>query len=304
MEAERASVTAQVTAFARAWHARREEVKIFDDRLAVELFTEAEWAFFTKSLSDCLAFFNPELAATRPDPADAVSWIVRHQNGPITLSRSRYAEDRLEDAYLRGVRQYVILGAGLDTFAFRRPDSMEGLSVLEVDHPATQDRKRRRLAELGWKIPEFLGFLPLDFARRSLAEGLAESAFDPRKPAFFNWLGVTYYLDRDAVMDTLRTVSRTAGNAVVFDYLEPAALEPEHPIRRVRLMVEIARRAGEPMRTSWEPSALKGDLEAAGLRLLEDLGPAEIQDRFFRGRVDGYRAFENVRFALAETAGA
>ena len=110
----------------------------------------------------------------------------------MTLGRSRYTEDSLEKAVEQGVKQYVILGAGFDTFAFRCPEILEKLQVYEVDHPATQAFKRSRLAEAGWELPPQLHFVPVDFEQESLAEALTRSSYDPQAPSFFSWLGVTY----------------------------------------------------------------------------------------------------------------
>ena len=108
------------------------------------------------------------------------------------LSRARYTEDTLEKAIRQGVKQYIILGAGMDTFAFRRPDLMERLEVFEIDHPATQEFKLHRLAELGWKHPAKLHFIPIDFTKESLVTALTRSSsYDPKVKSLFSWLGVT-----------------------------------------------------------------------------------------------------------------
>src|SRR5580700_12019169 len=137
-------------------------------------------------------------------------------------ARSRFAEESLAAAVARGVRQYVVLGAGLDTFAHRNPFAEQGLRVFEVDHPATQGWKRQRLAGAGLAPPASLTFAPVDFERQTLADGLAAAGFDAAKPAVFAWLGVVVYLTRAAVIETLRFVaSLPAGTEVVFDYGVP-----------------------------------------------------------------------------------
>ena len=166
---------------------------------------------------------NPERAAANPDQATALACVIQTHNGPITLSRSRYAEDQLAVATAsaspthsvghdvdQGVRQYVILGAGFDTFAFRRPDLLDRLQVFEVDHPATQALKRERLTLLDQSAPPQLHFVPIDFATQRLSDVLAPPAYDPRQKSFFSWLGVTYYLTREVVFDTLRDVAAVA----------------------------------------------------------------------------------------------
>jgi methyltransferase (TIGR00027 family) len=131
--------------------------------------------------------------------------------------RAQYAEETLEKAVLQGVKQYVILGAGLDTFAFRRPDLMEKLEVYEVDHPATQEFKLHHLAELGWEIPAKLHFVPVDFTKESLATSLTRSPdYDPTLKTFFTWLGVTYFLTKDEVFATLQSIAQVAAAGAVW----------------------------------------------------------------------------------------
>jgi methyltransferase (TIGR00027 family) len=229
---------------------------------------------------------------------------MQFQGGPVTLSRSRYTEDSLAAAFEQGVEQHVILGAGLETFAFRQPDMMRRLHVFEVDHPATQAFKQQRLAELGWELPAHLHFVPADFSQEGLATALHRSPYDRQKPTFFSWLGVTYYLTPAAVSDTWREIAglAPAGSALIFDYLDADAFVPEKAARRVQKMQEIVRNIGEPMKAAYDPARLGAELEQAGLRLQEDLDPAQIQVRYFSGRTDGYRAFEHFHFARTAVA--
>jgi methyltransferase (TIGR00027 family) len=306
MEDSRVSLTALLTAYARAYHATHAAPKLFDDYLADQLFTEEERAYFGDNLAEALKFLDPERATACPDRAAALAWYMRLQGGPITLSRSRYTEDSLVGALSQGVRQYVILGAGMETFAFRQPELMRRLHVFEIDHPATQAFKRQRLAELGWELPAHLHFVPLDFTQEGLAAALRRSPYDPQAASFFSWLGVTYYLTREVVFDTLRAIAGVApaGSLVVFDYMDLDAFVPERAAKRMQRMQAIVRQAGEPMRAGFDPSRLAADLEAMGLRLREDLSPADIEERYFRGRSDGYHAYEHVHFAQVMVGGA
>src|SRR5258708_23645006 len=199
MEERQAGVTALVTAYARAYHATHDSPLIFDDSIADQLFTEEEHTQFDQNLAQMLAAIDPELAAANPDQATALAAVMQLMHLPVTLSRSRYTEDCLEEAMKQGVQQYVILGAGLDTFAFRRPDLIAKLQVFEVDHPTTQTLKRQRIAMPGWEIPANLHFVPIDFTKESLSDALRRSPYDPAMLTFFSWLGVTYYLTREAI---------------------------------------------------------------------------------------------------------
>ncbi len=281
-----------------------DDPKIFDDSLACHLFTEDERSFFENAWSQVPRLYDPERAASLPDRAAAIAWTLQTITpGPsMTLGRSRYSEDSLEKAVGQGVKQYVILGAGFDTFAFRRPELLEKLQVFEVDHPVTQAFKLQRIAEAGWKLPANLHFVPVDFEKESLAEALMRSSYDPQVPSFFSWLGVTYYLTRGAVFATLRAIAdiAPAGSAVIFDYLDTDAFIPEKAAKRVQVMIRDARQiAGEPMITGFDPSSLAAELASTGLRLQEDLSPSDIQGLYFQGRKDGYYACEHLHFAWA-----
>ncbi|MGA3166880.1 MAG: class I SAM-dependent methyltransferase [Terriglobia bacterium] len=301
MNHSKASVTALFTAFARVYHARHDSPKIFSDPLAEQLFAPQELAAFERKLAEALSFFDPEAARARPDPPTALARMMQVYLAPITLSRTRYAEDLLETAIRQGARQYVILGAGLDTFAFRRPDLLKRLHVFELDHPATQADKQRRIANAGWSMPEHLHFVPIDFTQGDLASALRGSPLNPQAPTFFSWLGVTYDLAAGAVFGTLRSLASLAprGSLIVFDYLDAEAFIPEKAPRRVQLMLVAAEAAGEPMQTGFDPASLASALARAGLTLHEHLGPEQIQTRYFANRHDGYRAYEQVHFAAA-----
>ncbi|MDD2421034.1 MAG: class I SAM-dependent methyltransferase [Heliobacteriaceae bacterium] len=304
MEEKRASFTATLMAYYRAYHAMHETPKIFDDFLACHLFTEDERLFFENACSQTPRLHDPERAASLPDRAAAIAWTLQTITpGPsMTLSRSRYSEDSLENAVGQGVKQYVILGAGFDTFALRRPEMLEKLQVFEVDHPLTQAFKRQRIAKAGWKPPAQLHFVPVDFEQESLAEALTRSSYDPQVPSFFSWLGVTYYLTREAIFATLRSIAKIApsGSTVIFDYLDTDAFVPEKAANRVKITIRDARQnAGEPMITGFDPSTLAADLASLGFYLQENLSPTDIEERYFKGRTDNYHACEHLHFARA-----
>jgi methyltransferase (TIGR00027 family) len=176
------------------------------------------------------------------------------------------------------------------------------ISVFEVDHPATQAFKLSRLAGLGWERPAKLHFVPVDFTRESLADALGSSAYDRHKPGFFSWLGVTYYLPREAVFATLRSFAGIAppGSVIIFDYMDTDAFVPGKAAKRIQMSMEKCREWGEPLITGLDPSGLADDLAGSGLRIDRDLSPADIQERYFSGRSDGYYACEHVHFARAE----
>jgi methyltransferase (TIGR00027 family) len=190
----------------------------------------------------------------------------------FVVARSRIAEDAIRQGVEeRGVRQLVILGAGLDTFAYRNPFG-DRLKVFEVDHPATQAWKRSRLAQAGIPIPESLTYAPVDFEQENLTDQLAAAGLDPTVRTFFTWLGVVPYLTREAVEGTLRRIAAHPGGAqVVFDYSEP--LEEVDPELRARFQERLARVAaiGEPFLSFFIPAELHERLRALGFSEIDDL---------------------------------
>jgi methyltransferase (TIGR00027 family) len=302
MEKNNFSLTALGTAFMRGYHARHDQGLIFHDPLAYDLLTEKERFLIANHWIERLSSVAPLVAASCPDQASSLRQALQRCTGASTvLGRARNAEEALRQAIGMGIRQYVILGAGMDTFAFRCPQVLPKVQVFEVDHPATQAFKLRRIAELGWKIPPGLHFVSLDFTESSLEEIEELSPYDPAALTFFSWLGVTYFLPRDAVLDTLAAVARIspAGSRIVFDYLGPDMAANGKASERLKAIVDSLKALGEPLKTGFDPAALGPDLERAGLRLLEDLAPADIQRNYFEGRTDGYHASEHIHFALA-----
>jgi methyltransferase (TIGR00027 family) len=202
--------------------------------------------------------------------------------------RSHFAEDALTAAVARGVRQLVVLGAGLDTYAYRSTFA-ESLRILEVDHPATQAWKRHRLAQAAIPVPGTLTFVPVDFERESLADGLAAAGFDPTRQTFFTWLGVVPYLTEQAALSTLAFIASLPGGAhVVFDYSNSRAAGPDqddHTSGRKALAARVAS-VGETFKSHLETGALHARLAALGFAQIEDLGPALIRERYFANRVD------------------
>lgn len=199
--------------------------------------------------------------------------------------RSRFAEDEFARAVAAGVRQYVALGAGLDTFAWRNPHRESGVRVFEVDHPATQVWKRGLIAESDLPEPPSTVYVPVDFERQSLASQLGEAGFDAGAPAFFSWLGVVPYLTFEAFRSTLRFFgAMAAGSGVVFDYPLPREALGEAEGRVLDELSARVARIGEPFQLFFTPAQLTGELRCVGWRVLEDLGGAGIRSRYFPGR--------------------
>jgi methyltransferase (TIGR00027 family) len=267
MHEDRPSKTAFRVALRRAAHQILDHPKVFDDPLAL-----------------AIVGATPEEVRSSPKCQGRLARAMR----AFMAVRSRYAEDGLARAIAGGIRQYVVLGAGLDTFAYRNP--FPDLRVFEVDHPATQAWKRRRLEEGNLAIPASMTFAPVNFESQTLIDGLARAGFDAGQPAFFSWLGVVPYLTRSAAMETFRFVgSLPKGSGVVFDYaLPPEALNLVQRLALKALSDRVAA-AGEPFQTFFEPSVLMTELRPMGFSAFEDLATEESNARYFSGRSDDLR---------------
>jgi methyltransferase (TIGR00027 family) len=227
-------------------------------------------------------------AAMRADPAQFESGRLSSYMRAFFAARSRFAEDRLAAARAAGVRQYVILGAGLDTFAYRDPAQGLPLKVWEVDRPATQAWKRERLAEAAIPIPPNLTFAGIDFEHDTLPEVLASAGFDLDAGAVFSWLGVVPYLSLPAIMSTLAYVrsATSAAGGITFDYgIPPGQLTLTQRMVFEALSARV-RAAGEPWQTFFNPADLTRELRGLGFAAADDVAPAAINARYFSGRSD------------------
>jgi methyltransferase (TIGR00027 family) len=272
MEEFQPSSTAQRVAMKRAAHQLLDDPKVFDDPLALRIIGKER------------------ALALQADPRRFEATPLSPYLRAFVAARSRYAEEELALGVRRGACQYVILGAGLDTFAYRSPYPQGVLNVFEVDVPKTQTWKRTLLEMVDITLPDNLTFVPFDFEKQTLAEGLLSVGYDPGKRTFFSWLGVTEYLTIEAVMATLRFISLAPkGSGVVFDYmLSPSLLTATQRSRFDALAQRVAS-AGEPWQTFFDPELLKKDLRAMGFGYVEDNGPEEINTRYFKARKDGLR---------------
>ncbi len=259
------SKTAFRVALRRAAHQVVDYPLVFSDPLAVKIVGSA---------------LQEEIARTpdkrrRPASAGLRAFLV---------ARSQYAEEQLKTAYANGVRQYCLLGAGLDTFAYRH--SYPGLRVFEVDHPATQAWKREMLSASEIGIPLSATFVPVDFERQDLRNQLGMAGFSFDHPCFFAWLGVVHYLSLDAFRTTLNLIAATPpGSGVTFDYSLPReSLAPHEQLEYDSLSARVAL-AGEPFQITFTPEAIRAELSA--FARIEDLDTPSIATRFFSNRTDG-----------------
>ncbi|MCO7126507.1 class I SAM-dependent methyltransferase [Sporolactobacillus shoreicorticis] len=298
---DQSSITALVSAFSRAYHSQYDHPKVFDDSVAAQLITAEEFDQIKKNMIQGISFFNKKVAvqlANQPD--ELLKWITQVQLSPTPLARAAFCEQILFHEIDLGTTQYVILGAGLDTFCFRHPEVSRSLQVFEVDHPATQTFKKKRLAESHLTIPDHLHFVPMDFTREFSEQKLVGNEFENRR-TFFSLLGVTYYLSKKEIAQLIKNLFALvpSGSSIVFDHADEALFETKGRSNRVENMVKMAAGSGEPMKSCFPFTELEHLLENAGLLVYEHLSPDEINERYYNERHDYLSAFETIHYVHA-----
>jgi methyltransferase (TIGR00027 family) len=260
------------TALMRAAHTRMDRPVLIEDSWGDRLILDEE----------------RDAMLARAGGRDADALLRAHPSYGTVIVRARYAEDLLADAVRRGVRQYVIIGAGMDSFALRRPGSPQDLEIFEVDHPSTQALKAGRLGRCGIPMPAGLHLVAADLSETRLDEALAGSSFHGDRPAFFSWLGVTSYLTREANLATLTAIATCAlaGSELAFSYLDQRLLDADvAPGRLQRARAQVAS-LGEPWVSGFDPDELGSVVRGTGLEIIENLGPEELAERYCAGRTD------------------
>jgi len=276
MKYKQRNSTAEATAAMRGMHLLYHQPVVFNDPYALQLTSPAlrrvcqnrffRWLLRRKFISESL----------RPITAQVVS-------------RAKYAEEKLEQAVAKGISQYVIISAGFDSFCLRRPDFSAGLHIYEIDHPATQQIKQKRLMKILDSSPKGVEFLAVDLEKHTIADALSDSSFLKDERVFFSWLGTVPYLSEDAVFTVLRDLASFAarGSEIVFDYSIPTylwALEERQALGRI---MRIIGRRGEPFKSFFEPDAISDEVSRLGYHIFENISPAELNKKYFLDRSDG-----------------
>ena len=283
----KASITALMSSFGRAFHAENE---VFADHHAKELMTAEEYSAVQGYILGGAQFFEPEIDPAEQTPKELLRQLINTHIAPSPLCRAAYTEKSLKTA---------VLGAGMDTFAFREPEFLAKYRVFEVDHPLTQADKLERIARAGWIVPDNLAFVPVDFTKDSLTERLITAGFDLSVKSFFSWLGVTYYLSAEAIDTMLSALSSICadGSTLVFDYPDEDFFAA--PEKRVQNTIMMAKAGGEPMKTAFSYSELEKLLEKHGFLIYELLTPDDIQRDIIDKAGADMKAFEHVNYCLA-----
>ena len=300
---EQKSMTALVSAFSRAYHSLNNEITIFNDNVARRLLSDEEYVQISKSMSDGIGFFNPTFTG---NAEQALRWIVDNQLSLSPLGRAAFAEKSLERAVQIGAKQYLILGAGYDTFAYRQPTWGSNLEIFEIDHPATSNDKRVRLKNAKLMIPDNVHYIKADFMEEAWPKALlADRTFNCNKISCSSILGVAYYLSKRTFEALISAISEISpkGSSIIFDYPDENSYT-EKAGERAKKQSMLAGAANEKMLASYSYGDMERLLSAHDFLIYEHLTPQEMTKQYFENYnkanpLHRMTAFDNVNYCLA-----
>lgn len=294
---KRESITAKLCSFVRAYHSIHDRNKVFDDYLAFDLMGSEEYF----NIRDLIQSGKCGCDSCNPQCPyhDRVARTV-NTLAPIPLSREAFTHDVFKDFLNKHPKcQYVICGAGMDSFLFRNDNP--NITIFEVDHPDTQRYKQHRISELGWIIQKNINFVPVDFSRDDLSDKLLDSGFDPNLPTFFTILGVTYYLTLSSFEKTIELMDSISavGSIIILDYPDNTTFDATAP-KRIQELTQMTALFGETMTHGFTPEEMQGVFERHHCKIQQHINPADIQEHYFSHRNDGMAAYDNVHLLYAE----
>ena len=300
---EQKSMTALISAFARAYHTENNDVKIFNDSIVRLLLTDMEFNQISKSMTDGIGFFNPSFVGTL---TEALKWIVDNQLSPSPLGRAVFAETSLKNAVQIGATQYLVLGAGYDTFAYRQPDWANKLQIFEVDHPSTAKDKELRLESAQIEVKDNTHYIAADFTKKEWHSDLIQNtAFSKDKISFCSVLGVSYYLSQQIFENLIFTLGSILpeGSSLVFDYPDEYSYSDKAG-ERAQKQAMLAGGANEKMLACYSYEKIEKLLADSGFLIYEHLTPAQITAQYFEeynlaNPLHPIAAFDNVNYCLA-----
>ena len=301
MKKGESSLTSLISAFSRSYHSQFDTPKIFNDYIAKDLISQKEFNNIKENMVQGIHFFNKDIAQKfNGDTEEILKWITQIQLSPTPLARAAYCEKVLLNEMMLGLKQYVILGAGLDTFSFRHSELENTLEIFEIDYPPTQEFKKKRLDEANIKVPSNLHFVPMDFTKKFSYQNLKEEGFDHQK-TFFSLLGVSYYLTKEEMTSLIDNLFAKvpSGSSIIFDYADEKLFDEKGIFNRVENMIKMASASGEPMKSCFSYYEMERMLEKAGLLIYEHLSPSKINELYFDNRQDYLSAFETIHYIHA-----
>lgn len=285
-----ASRTSLATSLMRAVHSRVDPAPLFNDTWGDRLVPASAKAALRQRVIDRM---GTRISVEVEAGSEALDLGLRTNAAYAdVILRSRYTEDVLKCAVARGVLQYVIIGAGFDSFICRRPAWAEGITVIEVDHPATQRLKRARLEACGVTLPRSVEFVEADLSMDALGTALARSSFQADRLTFFSWLGVTMYLTREANLSSLRSIATCApaGSELVFTYVDEAIFRPDYPVdESLRRLASSVSASGEAFLSGFDPCTIGDLLLDARLFPIEDLDGNQVAARYDAAGQNAFR---------------
>ena len=297
MIAGEASITAKICAFTRAHHSLFTKKPLYDDYYAYELLGDNDYSNIKNKI---ISILNEK--AWEIPTLDTWDKFIDELISPIILSRVKYTEEKLKEfaGNSNETVQYVICGAGLDSFVFR--NNLKNVKIFELDHPDTHTFKINRIKELGWDIPENASFITIDFEKQNMKDVLLKAGFNPKAKSLFAIMGVTYYLTLDTFSGTLKDISELSENEtwVVFDYPDKEILRNGHKYQRMEVLEDITRALGEVMHNGMSFNELADAFADVGFYVSEHVTSQIIQEMYFQKRHDNLRAYEDVSFILAK----
>ena len=300
MDTTTPSRTAMFCSLHRASHSRHDPNPLIDDTWGDRLVPDSVRDFLFESALSTMDEAGRREALTSRE-AVLKSRMRASAGFCNAILRCRYTEDTLKAATASGINQYVVIGAGFDTFALRRPPFSQDMQVIEVDHPATQEFKLERLSDLGVKVPSSTFFAAADLSVEDIGSTLSRTPFRNDSPAFFSWLGVTIYLTREANLQTLGAIARCAAprSEIVFTYFDQDVFESESNSDAFIRMQKLVAAGGEPFVSGFEPHLLGETLGEVGWDLLEDLDESQMLTRYDATGANGMSPLAKSRFAHA-----
>lgn len=300
MKDNQISTTAMVASLMRALHTRLDEVKLINDPWGEKLIPEASLELLRRVAEKQTDF----VAATESGQLDdqiLARWVHAMSPYASVITRARYTLDAVNKAITKGIDQYVILGAGFDTFSVCHPELADKLNIFEIDHPATQEFKRERLEACGLSQAKTLYYIPADLASEDLSSVLSIDALAPNKPTIFSWLGVTMYLTREENLSTLRAIASSSapGSEVIFTYIDQAFFDDQGQTDSFREGASTVSQLGEEWLSGFDPTKLADDLAKLGFTLIEDLTTVELVDRYECRGKNGFQPTSTSHIAFA-----
>ncbi|MDO5521993.1 MAG: class I SAM-dependent methyltransferase [bacterium] len=268
-------MTARICAFSRAYHAKHNTVKIFDDTMAEKLLTKEEYITISENMSQGIAYFNRTFAGTSEE---ALRWVVDNQLSQTPLARAAFTEASLKEAVEQGTTQYLIFAAGYDTFAYRQPEWAKGLSIYEIDYPSTSEDKVNRLAAGKIPVPANVHFVQADFSKMNWQKALEDTpAYKKENVSFCSMLGIIYYLSKETFEEYMDVISRLAckGSSIIFDYPN------EQYFKGQKKHLELANAAKETMQACYSYSQMKSLLARYGFEIKDHLDASGMTKRYF-----------------------